>query len=215
MQDHQSASPPEPTQPHQKPPRSTPLSFVAGLSAVAVLAGGGVAWWTWHTTAPLVQSPAPVTSQSSLAASPQAPVEKTVQIYWLKSVNSQVELAAAPVTLQAEQPNDLLKAALEGILEKPADPALASAIPANTTLRSLEIQSDGIHVDLSPEFTAGGGSTAMIGRLGQVVYTATTLDPTAKVWISVEGKPLKVLGGEGLLVEQPMTRDRFQQDFQL
>ncbi|NJR64735.1 MAG: spore germination protein [Leptolyngbyaceae cyanobacterium CRU_2_3] len=215
MQDHQSASPPDLTQSNQKPPRSISLGLVAGLAAVGLITGGGVAWWAWQTTAPIAPLPAPVTSQPSTPASPQALVEKTVQIYWLKSVGNQVQLAATPVNLKAEQPNDLLKGALEQVLDQPVDPTLASAIPINTTLRNLEVKSDGIHIDLSPEFMAGGGSTAMMGRLGQVIYTATTLDPTAKVWISVEGKPLEVLGGEGLLVEQPMTRDRFQQDFQL
>jgi spore germination protein GerM len=49
--------------------------------------------------------------------------------------------------------------------------------------------------------------------VGQVLYTATSIDPNAKVWLSVGGKPLDTLGGEGLLLEQPMTRDRFKQDF--
>ncbi len=55
----------------------------------------------------------------------------------------------------------------------------------------------------------------MAGRLAQILYTATTLEPDAPVWLSVEGKPLEVLGGEGLLLEQPLSRDRFEKDFNL
>ena len=76
-----------------------------------------------------------------------------------------------------------------------------------------EPNNNDVYVDLSPEFTQGGGSASMIGRLGQVVYTATTLNPNSQVWLSVGGKLLTVLGGEGLEIPQPITRPIFDQEF--
>jgi spore germination protein GerM len=58
----------------------------------------------------------------------------------------------------------------------------------------------------------------MIYRVAQVLYTATSLDPKAKVFLSVESQPLDEnhpLGGEGLILRQPMTRQDFAQDFSL
>ncbi|MFO5473015.1 MAG: GerMN domain-containing protein, partial [Dolichospermum sp.] len=72
-----------------------------------------------------------------------------------------------------------------------------------------------VHVNLSENFTSGGGSSSMIGRIGQVVYTATSLNPQAKVYIEVNGKPLEVLGGEGVELEQPLTRESFQKNYPL
>jgi spore germination protein GerM len=135
-----------------------------------------------------------------------------VQVYWL---STDIEPIASPVTVQGEEPEEILTAAFEKMLEGAADPELTSTIPQGTTLKTLNIQADGIHVNLSQEFTTGGGSASMVGRLAQVVYTATTLDPQASVWISVEDQPLDVLGGEGILVDQPMTRASFEQDFPL
>jgi spore germination protein GerM len=53
----------------------------------------------------------------------------------------------------------------------------------------------------------------MMGRLAQIIYTATDRNPDAPVWIKVEGKPLEGLGGEGVEIKQPMTRKDFDRDF--
>ncbi|WP_322742659.1 GerMN domain-containing protein [Synechocystis salina] len=88
-----------------------------------------------------------------------------------------------------------------------------SAIPPNTRLLSLTKTAGGINVDLSVQFTEGGGSQSMIARLGQIVYTATSTDPNLPVRLLVEGDPLTVLGGEGVMISQPITRKQFETDF--
>jgi spore germination protein GerM len=93
------------------------------------------------------------------------------------------------------------------------DGKLTSTIPVGTKLLSAKVLADGIHVDLSKEFTQGFGATSMIGRLGQVVYTATAQNPDAPVWITVEGQKLEVLGDVGVEVRQPITRQTYGQDF--
>jgi spore germination protein GerM len=77
----------------------------------------------------------------------------------------------------------------------------------------VKVQPDGIHLNLSKEFIQSAGSTSVIGRLGQVIYTATEQNPNAPVWISVEGKPLEVLGDVGVEIRQPITRKMYDQDF--
>jgi spore germination protein GerM len=117
----------------------------------------------------------------------------------------------------ADEPQSILKGAMQQLLQgaNTSDSETFSTIPRQTALLGLRVESDGVHVNLSQEYTSGGGSASMKGRLAQVIYTATSLDPNTSVWIDVEGKPLEVLGGEGVTVSQPMTRQEFDQNFPL
>ena|SRR5919199_848882 len=141
---------------------------------------------------------------------------ESVKVYWVNNVNNKVEVVPSAIAVKnADKPGEVLEDAFKSLLAGPTDPAFATTIPKGTKLRKLTFKPDGVHVDLSQEFTDGGGSTSMTGRVAQVIYTASSLDPAAKVWISVEGKPLEVLGGEGLMLDQPITRKTFEQNFNL
>lgn len=112
-------------------------------------------------------------------------------------------------------PETRLQRSMSNLLASAGKPdgKLTSTIPVGTKLLSAKVKSDGIHVDLSKEFTQGFGATSMIGRLGQVIYTATAQNPDAPVWITVEGKKLEVLGDVGVEIRQPITRQMYNQDF--
>ncbi len=186
--------------------------WAIGLSAVVLLVGGSAAWLTWRNTTP---PPAPVVSSS-----PSPLAADQLEIYWLEAKQENLSFSPAPIKISELSPTDrnpetVIKAGVEKLLAGPVNADVTTTIPAGTKLNSLSVKSDGIHLDLSKEFLAGGGSVSMQGRLGQIIFTASTLDPKANVWVSIAGEPLKVLGGEGLEVQQPMTRQLFQQDFQL
>jgi spore germination protein GerM len=205
------------TQPSQK---SWGLTIVMILAAIAL--GGGLAWVVGQsrtTKSPISEattSPSPVpTATPTRAQTSDSAVHGKTQTYWLKNQNNDATLIAkvvqpaAPVTSEAQA----LEMALTKLLAGSDDTNLTTTIPQGTTLLKVDLKSDGIHVDLSQAFTSGGGAESMKGRLGQVLYTATSLKPNANVWISVEGKPLDVLGGEGLVVDQPLTRKLFEKEY--
>jgi germination protein M len=101
-------------------------------------------------------------------------------------------------------------AALEALLEGPdsfeEDYGLRTAVPDGTQLLDLRI-ADGIaHVDLTSEFESGGGSASMQMRLAQVVYTITQFPTVKGVVFSLDGEPIDVLGGEGIIIDHPLTR---------
>ncbi|MEX0270379.1 GerMN domain-containing protein [Leptolyngbyaceae cyanobacterium UHCC 1019] len=217
----------------QQPRRPIPPGILAAFSAILLLTGGGTAWWAWSSrTPPLPAANTIESSQPEKAGTPAAPIpsnpntqnpaidsipataDKTLQIYWLKPSDTAIELAPRPIKVSSSgDANSLLKTAIQQLLAGSSTANEVTTIPTRTQLRSLSIQPDGIHIDLSKEFTLGGGSTSMTGRLAQILYTATSLNPAMGVWFSVEGKPLETLGGEGLVLEQPLTRQKFEQDF--
>lgn len=194
--------------------RRVPLGIVAGFSAALLTAGVGATWLMRNST---VSSPTTPVQTASPSPKPiEAVPEEKVQVYWLNNVNNKIEVVPSAITIKdADKQSEILEGAIKSLLVGPVDKAFTTTIPKGTKLRNVSLEANGVRVDLSKEFTKGGGSASMTGRVAQVLYTATSLDPAAKVWIEVEGKPLEVLGGEGLELEQPLTRENFKKNFAL
>ena len=105
------------------------------------------------------------------------------------------------------------RAALSELLAGPAAAeaaaGLTTAIPAGTTLRSVAIAGGTATVDLSRDFESGGGSSSMLTRVAQVVYTVTQFPAVQRVAFRLDGKPVSAIGGEGVVVDPPVTRADF------
>lgn len=217
-------------------------SVIAAVSAAFLVVGGGVAWLTLKSPHPsgtlstqqpnpqLTQQPTqqtnnpPDTSQSIEPTQPSSPspteaaAEQTAKVYWLEDTGKSFKLVEQSVQVKADgnSPNQILEPAFQSLLAGPtAGTNSSTTIPKGTKLLGVKVEGDSVHVNLSPEFTSGGGSTSITGRVGQIVYTATAAKPDAKVYIDVDGKPLNVLGGEGLEIDQPLTRDSFDKNYPL
>ena len=137
------------------------------------------------------------------------------RVYWIEDTGDRLELVAEPMPETKANKAETLDQLLTKLTEGNVEGDRITALPENTKIISHDIQDKGIVINLSEAFTSGGGSSSMISRLGQVLYTATSFDPKANVWFEVEGEPLELLSGEGLEVAQPMTRTIFEQEFQL
>ncbi len=140
-----------------------------------------------------------------------------VKVFWLDDQDGKKIKIAPQERIARSTPQDrdgLVKESLTVLLASAGkEGKQTSTIPAGTKLLSSNLKRDGLHVDLSKEFIQGGGSTSMQGRVAQILYTATSQNPEIPVWISVEGKQLETLGGEGVEIKQPLTRQNFQREF--
>ena len=101
-------------------------------------------------------------------------------------------------------------ASLESLLEGPDSfeegYGLRTAIPDGTQLLGLSIDDGIARVDLTSEFETGGGSASMQTRLAQVTFTITQFPSVKGVVFSLDGEPIDVLGGEGVVIDHPLTR---------
>lgn len=106
-------------------------------------------------------------------------------------------------------------AALEALFRGPDEfeqgYGLSSAIPEGTQLLGLRIEDGIAYVDLTSEFESGGGTLSMQMRLAQVVYTLAQFPTVEGVLFSLDGEQVDVIGGEGIVVDQPLRRRDFRE----
>lgn len=198
-----------------------PLPVIAAITGIIIAAGGGAAWWTKSTLereAKVSQpNPSPIIKEEAPVVPEPITQEKVVEVYWLNPMTDNITLGSKTMTFQKSVKSErVLETAFETLFVSPPESSTyTTAIPQGTKLLDLTRDKQGIHLNLSKEFVSGGGSASMSSRLAQVIYTATSFNNGEQVWISVEGKPLENLGEEGIIVNQPMTRKDFKDNFTL
>ncbi len=106
-------------------------------------------------------------------------------------------------------------AAMEELLAGPTaeDEAvgMTTAIPEGTQYIGTTIDQGVATIDLSSEYESGGGSLSMSARLAQVVYTLTQFPTVNFVNFTLDGEPVEVFGGEGIVLERPVGRKDFEE----
>lgn len=100
-----------------------------------------------------------------------------------------------------------MTALLDGPTGSEIGAGLGTEIPEGTFLMGVVIESGTATVNLSDAFDDGGGSLSMQMRVAQVVFTLTQFDSVDAVLFEMEGEPIEALGGEGLILSEPQTRD--------
>lgn len=132
----------------------------------------------------------------------------TVKVYFGK--NEKIAAAGRVIPKTQEVGAAAMKALLEGPTAEEKQAGMSSAIPEGTTFLSLSIENGIATVNLSKEYASGGGSLSMFTRLAQVVFTLTQFPTVQGVNFKLDGQPIDVLGGEGIIIDHPMSRDDYE-----
>lgn len=182
----------------------TRLAFSAAALALALLGCGDRGG---RTTAP--NSGATTTrATSSAQGATEVPAAGTYEVWFggddgFLHVSTR-KAATAPVTARFA-----LTRLFDGPSDEDAAAGLFTAVPAGTELLGIEIEDGTATVDLSSDFEQGSGSSAEFLRLAQVVYTLTQFETIDRVSFQLEGEPVELFGGHGIMVETPQTRQDF------
>lgn len=157
-------------------------------------------------------TPAGATATSPAAASPTGTASDQVTIISIFFMRDE-QIATIHRTVPRTQA--VAAAAMTELLAGPstedAAAGMTTSIPEGTEHLGTTIDQGVATVDLSGEFESGGGSLSMAARLAQVVYTLTQFPTVDFVTFMLDGEPVDVFGGEGIVMDHPVGRKDFEE----
>jgi len=145
------------------------------------------------------------TAMTETTATTETEDQIRIRVYFSQGEKISVTSRMIPRTQQVGAA--AVRALLEGPDAAEQDAGMVSNIPDGTAFLGLSIDGDGVAtVDLSREYGSGGGSLSMMMRLAEVVFTLTQFPTVEGVSFKLDGEAIDVLGGEGIIIDHPMTR---------
>ena len=138
--------------------------------------------------------------------SPKNTVSHHYKVYFLENKKPKsFKLVALKRSLNRKPKlEDVISDLLAGPNKSEQKVAYGTEIPPHTRLLSIKEEKSEVKINLSSDFVQGGGSQTMLTRHAQILKTIQANAPTKSVYILVEGKQIDHLGGEGLILNQPV-----------
>lgn len=103
-----------------------------------------------------------------------------------------------------------LKFAVKALINGPSDKekklGVYSEIPAGTRLISLTESPSRVVINLTSAFEKGGGTDSLYKRLFQLIKTVK-INSNLPLYLQLDGKQVEVIGGEGIMINQPLSEE--------
>ena len=132
-----------------------------------------------------------------------------VSVFFVKYNNKALEERVIPVKRPIKQNENHINTAINELLKGPSveekQQGFVTEIPKGTKVITVTSNETYATINLSKEFQSGGGSESMTKRLSQVSKTAMENSDNKPVYLEIEGKKVKYLGGEGVEITQPLS----------
>ena len=135
--------------------------------------------------------------------------KNSVKVYFVKSIHT-TDFRLTPVRRKFSPDKSRISIAMAELLKGPSKKekkaGFYTEIPSTTKLIEITETPKEVTINISKDFESGGGSTSMIMRFEQLVNTALDAAKDKPVYLELNGKKVDFIGGEGVIVSQPLSR---------
>lgn len=136
--------------------------------------------------------------------------EPKVTIYYTKA-SEELGVILIPILRKVQDGRSAYETAVKELflgptLEEREKLELRTEIPEGSRLINIEETDKLVKINISSQFMEGGGSESMQVRFRQLRETALNLAKGRPVYLYMDGKKTKTIGGEGLEIPQPFDR---------
>lgn len=167
-------------------------------------------------TVPKIELPAQKEEQgqvvkkpTEIPTKPEETKEKKVADVYFLALDSDDNGVYKKVTREYNTTEDKLDFAIKELLKGPnlveKSMGAYSEIPKTTKLLGIKHDGSKIIIDLSSDFQYGGGTDSIYSRMMQLIKTSINNTKNKKIYLYLDGKQVNFIGGEGIMVSQPLT----------
>lgn len=157
----------------------------------------------------------PVKKQVSVKSSEQKTVDKQIKkeyvtLYFLGMDKNKTGVFKK---VQRELPagQSKLKFALSQLINGPTsyekNLGVYSEIPKGVKLLAVVEGNNKIIINVTSNIQTGGGADSIYSRMKQLIKTVLANSPNKPVYLYIDGKQAEVLGGEGIMISQPLKEN--------
>ena len=104
-----------------------------------------------------------------------------------------------------------LKYALNQLVAGPTDyekkVGVYSELPKSVKILGIVESQNKIIIDVTGNIQTGGGADSLYSRMKQFIKTAIANSPNKPIYLYIDGKQAEVLGGEGIMISQPLREN--------
>ncbi|MCR4880564.1 MAG: GerMN domain-containing protein [bacterium] len=131
------------------------------------------------------------------------------EVYFLTEKGQDVSLSTTKKDFKTS--SDKFRSTMEALFSGPNGfekiAGVYSEIPPETKLLGIKEDKNSYTINISDDFEKGGGADSMKIRVKQLVTTATQAADGKDVYLEIEGKRVEYVGGEGIIILQPLQRN--------